>query len=75
MVWKAGKTLYGYDGVGHVAVVEDIIDEDTILTSESSYGGFVFANIVRNREGGCWGMPYCGYRGCIVNPSVGKIYL
>lgn len=75
MVWRQGDTLYGENGVGHVAIVEDIIDEDTILTSESAYEGFVFANMVRNYEDGCWGIPNYSYRGCIVNPVIGKIYL
>lgn len=75
MVWQAGKTLYGIDGVGHVAIVEDIIDKNTILTSESSYGGFVFANIIRENDNGDWGIPGAEFRGCIVNPAVGKIYL
>lgn len=68
MVWQQGDTLYGEDGVGHVAIVEDIIDEDTVLTSESAYEGFIFANIIRNYEDGCWGIPNYSYLGCIVNP-------
>ena len=69
MVWKGGETLYGNDGVGHVAIVEEIIDNDTILTSESAYDGFVFANIIRKRYNN-WGMPHSEFRGCIVNPVI-----
>ena len=68
MVWKGGDTLYGKDGVGHVAIVEDIIDEDTILTSESAYDGFVFASMIRKKSDGNWGMSNSQFRGCIVNP-------
>lgn len=74
MVWQQGDTLYGENGVGHVAVVEDIIDKDTVLTSESAYEGFIFANMIRNYEDGCWGIPNYSYRGCIVNPSVEIFY-
>ncbi len=72
MVWQAGKTLSGTDGVGHVAIVEEIIDENTILTSESGYESFIFANIVRTNHDGNWSMPYSEYRGCIVNPDVNE---
>ena len=34
MVWQKGKTLKGSDGAGHVAIVEDIISENEIITSE-----------------------------------------
>ena len=68
MVWQGGDSLYGDDGVGHVAIVEDIIDENTILTSESAYDGFVFANMIRKKGDGTWGMHKSIFRGCIVNP-------
>jgi len=69
MVWQAGKTLHGRDGVGHVAIVEDIFDNDCILTSESGYESFIFANIVRCNHDNNWSMPENSiYRGCIVNP-------
>ena len=68
MVWQGGESLYGEDGVGHVAIVEDIIDKDTILTSESAYEGFVFASMIRKRADGNWGMSKSNFRGCIVNP-------
>ena len=70
MVWQAGKTLNGRDGVGHVAIVEDIIDDNCILTSESGYESFIFANIVRCNHDENWSMPYSVYRGCIINPFI-----
>ena len=33
MVWKKGTTLKGNDGAGHVEVVEELIDKNTILTA------------------------------------------
>lgn len=71
MVWQKGATLNNYDGAGHVAIVEKIIDEDTIYTSESAYAGTAFFNATRSNKNGRWGMGE-GYkfRGCIVNPAV-----
>ena len=74
MVWKKGSTLNGSDGAGHVAIVEKIIDSNTIYTSESGYGGKAFWNSTRSNSNGRWGIG-SGYtfRGCIVNPAIGKI--
>ena len=74
MVFQKGETLDGKDGAGHVMIVEDFIDEGTILTSESAWNGTPFYNTKRNNSNGRWGMGK-GYkfRGCIVNPSVGVI--
>lgn len=70
MVWQKG-TLSGKDGVGHVAIVEKIIDNNTIYTSESGYGSFKFANIVRKNNNGNWGMDDSyDFIGCIVNPII-----
>lgn len=73
MVWQKGATLSGNDGAGHVAVVEKYIDKNTIYTSESGYGGSAFWNSKRTNTNGKWGAG-SGYsfRGCIVNPSIGK---
>lgn len=74
MVWQKG-TLSGNDGAGHVAVVEKIIDKNTIYTSESGYGGSAFWNSTRSNSNGRWGMA-SGYtfRGCIVNPAIGDVH-
>lgn len=74
MVWQKGATLSGNDGAGHVAVVEKIIDSNTIYTSESGYGSSAFWNSTRRNSNGRWGLG-SGYtfRGCIVNPAIGKI--
>lgn len=74
MVWQKGATLSGNDGAGHIAVVEKIIDSNTIYTSESGYGSSAFWNSTRRNSNGRWGLG-SGYtfRGCIVNPAIGKI--
>lgn len=74
MVWKKGNTLSGSDGAGHVAIVEKIIDSNTIYTSESGYGSSAFWNSTRTNNNGRWGLG-SGYtfRGCIVNPVIGNV--
>lgn len=71
MVWQKGATLHDYDGAGHVAIVEKIIDDETIYTSESGYNAYAFKYLKRSNKNGRWGMaePY-KFRGCIVNPAV-----
>lgn len=71
MVWQKGKTLKGYDGAGHVAIVEAVNSENEIITSESGYGNFAFKLVTRRNTNGRWGIGK-GYRfrGCIINPSV-----
>lgn len=72
-VWQKG-TLSGNDGAGHVAVVEKIIDSNTIYTSESGYGGSAFWNSTRRNTNGRWGLGSAyTFRGCIVNPAIGKV--
>lgn len=71
MCWQKGNTLSGQDGAGHVAIVEEIVDSNTILTSESNYGGKPFVNCTRHNTNKNWGLksPY-KFRGCIINPAV-----
>ena len=74
MVFQKGSTLSGNDGAGHVLVVEDIYDSNTIFTSESAWKGSAFFNVKRNNNNGRWGMgSNYSFRGCIVNPGVGKV--
>lgn len=74
MVWQKGNTLNSSDGAGHVAIVEKIIDSNTIMTSESGYNSFAFWNSTRKNSNGRWGQA-SGYkfRGCIINPAVKTI--
>ena len=73
MVWQKGS-LNWQDGAGHVSVVEKIIDDNTIYTSESAWGGSAFYNSTRRNTNGRWGMGSAySFRGCIVNPAVKTI--
>lgn len=56
IVWARGKTGTSADGAGHVAVVEVINEDGSIITSESGYGAAVpFWTAHRKRGGGNWG--------------------
>lgn len=41
--WRKGKAKYAEDGCGHVAIVEKVNSDGTIVCSESNYGGSRFA--------------------------------
>lgn len=74
MVWRKGETLEGIDGAGHVCIVEKIIDDNTIYTSESGYRKEAFWNQLRNNDNKRWDQENeYSFRGCIVNPKIGKI--
>ena len=69
MVWEGIGSL-----AGHVAVVEKIIDENTIYTSESGYESAYFWNSTRKRGNGNWGAgANYKYIGCLINPSVKEL--
>lgn len=53
--WKQGKTWDGKDGAGHVAVVEKVVSDTEIITSESAYGGMSFYTKTRKKGEGNWG--------------------
>lgn len=75
MVWQKGSTLSGSDGAGHVAMVEKIIDNNTIYTSESGYGSSAFWNATRKNTNGKWGQGSSyTFRGCIINPVIGDVH-
>lgn len=40
--WSKGKAGVSSDGAGHVAIVEDVYSDGSILTSNSAYGGVRF---------------------------------
>ena len=74
LVWQKGSTLSGSDGAGHVAVVENILDDNTIYTSESNYGSTVFFNATRKNTNGRWGLGSAyKFRGCVINPAVKNV--
>lgn len=71
MVWQKGRTLSGGDGAGHVAVVEEVYSDGTILTSESGWASWAFKLVRRNNSNGRWGQNSAyKFRGCIINPGV-----
>lgn len=62
-VWAKGKTWTSSDGAGHVAVVEEIKSDGSIVTSESGYGcNNPFWTQHRYRESGNWGQNASTYR-------------
>lgn len=69
MVWQKGATLYSSDGVGHVAIVEKIVSDSEVVTSESDWGGKPFYTTARKKgSDGNWG--YSGkFLGFIYNPA------
>lgn len=71
MVWQKGTTLNAYDGAGHVAVVERVYDDGTILTSESGWASWAFKTVRRDNSNGRWGQSSAyKFRGCIINPNI-----
>jgi len=76
MVWQKGSTLGGKDGAGHVCVVEKIVNENKIITSESGYNAKnAFWTQTRTNKNGNWGAgSEYKFRGCIINPAVNDGY-
>lgn len=71
MVWQKGASLSGNDGAGHVAVVEEVYSDGSILTSESGWNAWAFKTVRRTNANGRWSQA-SGYkfRGCIINPTI-----
>lgn len=58
MVWQKGETRdpSGKDGAGHVAIVEQVISDTEVITSESGYGcASPFWTQTRKKADGGWG--------------------
>lgn len=72
MVWKKGATLSGSDGAGHVAIVEKVISDTEVFTSESGYNSRPFWNQTRKKgANGRWGSSEAyTFLGFIYNPAV-----
>ena len=72
MVWQAGVTKNGSDGAGHVAIVEQINADGSIITSESGYGAKkAFWTQTRTNANGRWGeSSKYTFLGFIYNPAV-----
>ena len=69
--WQKGSTLGGGDGAGHVAIVIEVIDSNTIRTAESGYGSSTpFWITTRKNSNGRWGLNSdYKLRGFIINPN------
>ena len=70
-----GIMCYGYTPNGHVCIVEEIIDADTIRCSESDYGTTYFITRIRKRNWGVGGWDWIEngngqYQGCIYHPGI-----
>lgn len=50
--WKKGKLADGNDGAGHVAIVEKVLENGDVVTSESVYGGVRFRSRTYTRASG-----------------------
>ncbi len=75
MVWQKGATRdpQGSDGAGHVAIVEQVISENEVITSESGYGCTPsWWKQTRKKGNGNWGAggDY-KFLGFIKHPDVG----
>lgn len=72
MVWQKGDTLSSSDGAGHVAIVEKVVSDTEVYTSESGYNASKpFWNQTRKKGSGNWGQD-SNYKflGFIYNPAV-----
>lgn len=74
MVWRKGATLSGSDGAGHVAIVEKVISDTEVVTSESGYGSAAFWTQTRKKgSNGRWGAGSAyTFLGFIYNPAVSE---
>lgn len=71
MVWQRGATLSNSDGAGHVAIVEKVVSNTEVYTSESGWGCQPFWNQTRKKGDGNWGQNSSyTFLGFIYNPAV-----
>lgn len=69
MVWQKGATLQASDGAGHVAIVEKVISDTEVVTSESAWGGSAFYTKTRKKGNGDWDEAGKRFLGFIYNPA------
>ena len=75
MVWQKGPTLSGSDGAGHVAIVEKVISDTEVVTSESGWNSSkVFWTQTRKKgSNGRWGAGSAyTFLGFIYHPAVSE---
>lgn len=68
--WRKGAAGNGADGAGHVAIVEAINDDGSIVTSESGWGASsVFWTKTRSNDGNWGASSAYTFQGFIYNPK------
>lgn len=69
--WRKGAAGNGADGAGHVAIVEAINEDGSIVTSESGWGASsIFWTTTRYKGNGNWGAGSAyTFQGFIYNPK------
>jgi peptidoglycan hydrolase-like protein with peptidoglycan-binding domain len=73
MVWQKGSTLDGSDGAGHVAIVEKVISDTEVVTSESGWKSAqpFWTQTRKKGSNGRWGASSAyKFLGFIYNPAV-----
>ena len=66
--WRAGSVSVSSDGSGHVAIVEQINEDGSIITSNSAWGGSIFYRETVTKSSGYYiGSSYT-FQGLIYNP-------
>lgn len=73
MVWRKGATLTGSDGAGHVAIVEKVISDTEVITSESGWNSSkpFWTQTRKKGSNGRWGAGSAyTFLGFIYNPAV-----
>lgn len=59
--WRKGSAATGSDGYGHVAIVEEVYEDGSILISESSYGGDYFTTRYLSKDYSLSGQVFQGF--------------
>lgn len=75
MVWQKGSTLDGSDGAGHVAIVEKVVSNTEVVTSESGWGSSkpFWTQTRKKGSNGKWGAGSAyTFLGFIYNPAVSE---
>ena len=78
MVWAKGKVGVSSDGAGHVAIVEEVYNDESVLTSESGWGYTTkyFQNVKRSKgKNNRWGLDSkYTFLGFVYNPATAIQY-
>lgn len=67
--WRKGEAGNASDGAGHVAIVEAINDDGSIVTSDSGWGASVIWWTSNRPNDGNWGADGYTFQGFIYNPK------